>query len=112
MKPFTGPPLIPPVLTKKLSPFTFPPVPILDRLCSALLLPDDVLKASVLTVWIRLHEAAEGAVAEALPGVIRDRVCVLLLLTLSNASSPPLILSCLGKEKPLSLSELLFCCYK
>lgn len=84
-----------------------PPVPMLDHLCSALLHPDDGLKASVLTVWLRLHEAAQGAAAQALPAVLRDRVCVLLLQTLSNASSPPLIHSCVGEEKPPSLTELL-----
>ncbi|XP_075879735.1 meiosis inhibitor protein 1 isoform X2 [Nelusetta ayraudi] len=71
-------------------------VPMLDHLCSALLHPDDGLKASVLTVWLRLHEAAQGAAVQALPAVLRDRVCVLLLQTLSNASSPPLIHSCVG----------------
>lgn len=92
-----------------MSPFTFPPVPMLDHLCSALLHPDDALKASVVTVWLRLHEAAQGAVAQALPAAVRDRVCILLLQTLSNASSPSLINNCVGEEKPLCLSELLFC---
>lgn len=78
--------------------FTFALVPMLDHLCSALLHPDDALKASALTVWLRLHEAAQGAVAQALPTIVRDRVCVLLLQTLSNASSPLLINNCVGKK--------------
>lgn len=71
----------------------------LDHLCSALLYPDDALKASVLTVWLKLFETAEGSAVQSLPIVIRDRVCALLLQTLTNASSPPLINSCVGKEK-------------
>lgn len=84
--------------------FPFLSVPMLDQLCSALLHHDDALKSSVLTVWLRLHEAAQGAAAQALPTAVRDRLCVLLLQNLSNTSSPPLINNCVGEEKPLTFS--------
>uniref|UniRef100_A0A3Q3EBF3 Meiotic double-stranded break formation protein 1 n=1 Tax=Labrus bergylta TaxID=56723 RepID=A0A3Q3EBF3_9LABR len=67
---------------------------LLDHLCSALLYPDEVLKASVLYVWLRLFGTAGGLAAQSVPAAIRDRVCVLLLQTLANASSPLLINKC------------------
>nr|XP_020513548.1 meiosis inhibitor protein 1 [Labrus bergylta] len=69
---------------------------LLDHLCSALLYPDEVLKASVLYVWLRLFGTAGGLAAQSVPAAIRDRVCVLLLQTLANASSPLLINKCVG----------------
>ncbi|TKS91552.1 Meiosis inhibitor protein 1 [Collichthys lucidus] len=71
-------------------------VPMLDHLCSALLYPDEALKASGLYVWIKLFGTAGGSAAQSLPVAIRDRVCVLLLQTLANASSPQLINNCVG----------------
>ncbi|CAK6975184.1 LOW QUALITY PROTEIN: meiosis inhibitor protein 1 [Scomber scombrus] len=70
--------------------------PLLEHLCSALLYPDEGLKASILSVWLKLFRAAGGSAVQSLPGAIRDRVCILLLQTLSKASSPPLISSCVG----------------
>ncbi|KAG8006412.1 Meiosis inhibitor protein 1 [Nibea albiflora] len=71
-------------------------VPMLDHLCSALLYPDEALKASVLYVWLRVFGTAGGSAAQSLPIAIRDRVCILLLQTLANASSPQLINNCVG----------------
>nr|XP_020480653.1 meiosis inhibitor protein 1 isoform X2 [Monopterus albus] len=71
-------------------------VPLLDRLCSALLYPDEGLKASVLYVWLKLFRTAGGSAVRSLATVIRDRVCILLLQTLTNAGSPQLINSCAG----------------
>ncbi|XP_044036634.1 meiosis inhibitor protein 1 isoform X1 [Siniperca chuatsi] len=71
-------------------------VPLLEHLCTALLYPDDALKASVLYVWLKLFGTAGGSAAQSLPIPIRDRVCILLLQTLANASSPQLINNCVG----------------
>ncbi|XP_041813621.1 meiosis inhibitor protein 1 [Chelmon rostratus] len=70
-------------------------VPLLEHLCSALLHPDEALKASVLYVWLKLFGTAGGS-AQSLPIAIRDRVCILLLHTLANASSTQLINNCVG----------------
>ncbi|XP_067333647.1 meiosis inhibitor protein 1 [Channa argus] len=67
-------------------------VPLLENLCSALLYPDEALKASVLYVWIKLF----GSAAQSLPAVIRDRVCILVLQILNNAGSLQLINNCIG----------------
>ncbi|XP_071060008.1 meiosis inhibitor protein 1 [Pseudochaenichthys georgianus] len=69
-------------------------VPLLEQLCSALLYPDEALKASVLHVWLKLFGTAGGSAAQSLPPAIRDRVCVLLLQTLANAGSNQLINTC------------------
>ncbi|KAJ4920578.1 hypothetical protein JOQ06_016410 [Pogonophryne albipinna] len=69
-------------------------VPLLEQLCSALLYPDEALKASVLHVWLKLFGTAGGLAAQSLPPAIRDRVCVLLLQTLANAGSNQLINTC------------------
>ncbi|XP_055366740.1 meiosis inhibitor protein 1 isoform X3 [Betta splendens] len=71
-------------------------VPLLEHLCSALLYPDEMLKASVLYAWIQLFGAAGGSAAQSLPAAIRDRVCILLLQILADASSPQLINNCTG----------------
>ncbi|XP_037648034.1 meiosis inhibitor protein 1 isoform X3 [Sebastes umbrosus] len=71
-------------------------VPLLEHLCSAMLYPDEALKASALYVWIKLFGTAGGSVAQSLPSAIRERVCILLLQTLANASSPQLINNCVG----------------
>ncbi|KAM9843134.1 LOW QUALITY PROTEIN: meiosis inhibitor protein 1 [Aulostomus maculatus] len=71
-------------------------VPLLEHLCSAWLYPDERLKASVLCVWLKLFGAAGGLTAHSLPTAIRDRVCMLLLQTLANASSPQLINKSIG----------------
>ncbi|XP_029945117.1 meiosis inhibitor protein 1 [Salarias fasciatus] len=71
-------------------------VPFLDQLCSALLYPDEALRTSVLNVWIQLFGTPGGSAVQSLPSAIRDSVCVLLLHTLANASSPQLIGNCLG----------------
>ncbi|KAM9346022.1 meiosis inhibitor protein 1 [Symphorus nematophorus] len=71
-------------------------VPMLDHLCSALFYPDEALKASALYVWLKLFGTAGGLAAQSLPIAIRDRVCILLLQTLDNASSPQLINNCVG----------------
>ncbi|KAK9535506.1 hypothetical protein VZT92_007882 [Zoarces viviparus] len=70
--------------------------PLLEHLCSALLYPDEALKASVLYVWLKLFGTAGGSAAQSLPVAIRDRVCVLLLQTLAKASSPQLIKNSVG----------------
>ncbi|XP_040918945.1 meiosis inhibitor protein 1-like [Toxotes jaculatrix] len=69
-------------------------VPVLECLCSALLYPDEALKASAIHVWFKLFGTAGGLVAQSLPVAIRDRVCILLLRTLANAGSPQLINNC------------------
>lgn len=79
-----------------------PPVPLLEHLCSALLYPDEALKASVVFVWLKLFGTAGGSAAQSLPIAIRDRVCILLLQTLANASSPQLLNNCIGEKKHLS----------
>ncbi|KAM7372353.1 hypothetical protein PAMP_009527 [Pampus punctatissimus] len=71
-------------------------VPLLEHLCSALLYPDEGLKASVLYVWLKLFGTAGGSTAQSLPIAIRDRVCILLLQTLANASSHQLINNSVG----------------
>lgn len=80
-----------------------PPAPLLEHLCSALLYPDEGLKASVLSVWLKLFRAAGGSAVQSLPGAIMNRVCILLLQTLSKASSPLLISSCVGERNTYSL---------
>ncbi|XP_029998114.1 meiosis inhibitor protein 1 [Sphaeramia orbicularis] len=67
-------------------------VPLLEHLCSALLYPHEGLKASAFYVWLKLF----GTEAQALPSSIRDRVCILLLQALDNASSLQLITNCIG----------------
>ncbi|KAK5856667.1 hypothetical protein PBY51_008248 [Eleginops maclovinus] len=69
-------------------------VPLLEQLCSALLYPDEALKASVLHVWLKLFGTAGGSAALSMPPAIRDRVCVLLLQTFANAGSHRLITNC------------------
>ncbi|XP_077940747.1 meiosis inhibitor protein 1 isoform X2 [Gasterosteus aculeatus] len=70
--------------------------PLQEHLCSALLYPDEALKASVVYVWLKLFRTAGGSAAQSLPVAIRDRVCMLLLQTLANASSPNLTRNCVG----------------
>lgn len=72
-------------------------MPLLEHLSSALLYPDEGLKASVLHVWLKLFRAA-GGLAQSLPVAIRDRVCILLLQTFASASSPQLINNCVGER--------------
>uniref|UniRef100_A0A8C7GIS2 Meiosis inhibitor protein 1 n=1 Tax=Oncorhynchus kisutch TaxID=8019 RepID=A0A8C7GIS2_ONCKI len=74
-------------------------VPLLERLCSTLLYPDEGLKASVFYVWQRVWGA--GGAAQSLPSPLRDRVCVLLMQTLSHACSSQLTINCLGFLKQL-----------
>ncbi|XP_036798331.1 meiosis inhibitor protein 1 isoform X2 [Oncorhynchus mykiss] len=74
-------------------------VPLLERLCSTLLYPDESLKASVFYVWQRVWGA--GGAAQSLPSPLRDRVCVLLMQTLSHACSSQLTINCLGFLKQL-----------
>ncbi|XP_005468491.1 meiosis inhibitor protein 1 isoform X3 [Oreochromis niloticus] len=71
-------------------------VPLLDRLCSALLFPDEALKGAVVYVWLQLLGAPGGSAAQSLPSAVRDRVCNVLLKTLANASSPQLLRNCVG----------------
>ncbi|XP_026021469.1 meiosis inhibitor protein 1 isoform X4 [Astatotilapia calliptera] len=71
-------------------------VPLLDRLCSALLFPDEALKGAVVYVWLQLLGAPGGSAAQSLPSAVRDRVCNVLLKTLANASSPQLLRYCVG----------------
>lgn len=85
-----------------------PPVPMLEHLCSALLYPDEALKASVLYVWLKLFGTAGGSVAQSLPMAIRDRVCVLLLQTLANAASPQLINNCIGEKNICQLYTFVY----
>uniref|UniRef100_UPI003AAAD747 meiosis inhibitor protein 1 n=1 Tax=Centroberyx gerrardi TaxID=166262 RepID=UPI003AAAD747 len=77
-------------------------VPLLERLCSALLYPDEGLKTAVFYVWQRLYAAAGGSAAQSMPVAIRDRVCFLLLQTLANTGSPQLTINCLGLLKQLA----------
>lgn len=77
--------------------FSNPTVPMLEYLCSVLLHPNDALKTSVLYAWIKLLKTIPSSAAQSLPNVIRDRVCIVLLQTLTNASSPNLINNCVGK---------------
>ncbi|XP_053708876.1 meiosis inhibitor protein 1 isoform X3 [Synchiropus splendidus] len=68
-------------------------VPFLVKLCSALLESDEGLKASALYVWLQLFRSA-GLLPDMLPVTIRDRLCVLLLQTFDNATSPQLTSTC------------------
>lgn len=72
------------------------PVPLLERLCSTLLYPDEALKASVFYVWQRVW--ATGGAAQSLPSPLRDRVCMLLMQTLAHACSSQLTINCLGEN--------------
>ncbi|XP_055009057.1 meiosis inhibitor protein 1 [Boleophthalmus pectinirostris] len=67
-------------------------VPLLDLFCSTLLSPDEELKASIIFVWIKLF----GTTAAAVPVPIRDKMCILLLQTLTCAHSTTLITNCTG----------------
>ncbi|XP_016895773.1 meiosis inhibitor protein 1 isoform X1 [Cynoglossus semilaevis] len=69
---------------------------LLEHLCSALLYPDEALKASALYVWLQVFRAVGGSSAKSLPVAIRDRVCVLLRQTLANAGSAKLIKNSVG----------------
>ncbi|XP_075310508.1 meiosis inhibitor protein 1 [Odontesthes bonariensis] len=71
-------------------------VPLLDNLCSAMLYPDEALKTSVVCVWLQLLGKPGHTAAQSLPCATRDRLCVLLLQTFSNASSAQLIRNCAG----------------
>ncbi|KAL0992973.1 hypothetical protein UPYG_G00101690 [Umbra pygmaea] len=73
--------------------------PLLERLCSALLYPDEGLKASVFYVWLKLWGA--GGSGPSLPSPLRERLCVLLLQNLAHACSPQLTINCLGFLKEL-----------
>ncbi|XP_051904453.1 meiosis inhibitor protein 1 isoform X1 [Hippocampus zosterae] len=71
-------------------------VPLLERLCSVLLYPDEGVKASVLYVWLKLLGTSGGSTAQSLPVTIRDRVCVLLQQTFASATCPQLINNCIA----------------
>lgn len=76
-------------------------MPLLDRLCSALLFPDEALKGAVVYVWLQLLGAPGGSAAQSLPSAVRDRVCNVLLKTLANASSSQLLRDCVGEKNML-----------
>ncbi|MEQ2248593.1 hypothetical protein ILYODFUR_020618, partial [Ilyodon furcidens] len=69
-------------------------VPLLDLLCSALVYPDEVLKTSVVNVWLQLLRTSGDTGAQYLPIATRDRLCILLLQTLNSANSAQLIKNC------------------
>ncbi|XP_057673223.1 meiosis inhibitor protein 1 isoform X1 [Corythoichthys intestinalis] len=71
-------------------------VPLLDRLCSVLLYPDEEVKASVVYMWLKLLGTTGGSAAQSLPVTVRDRVCTLLIQTFANASHPQLINNCIA----------------
>ncbi|XP_037112099.1 meiosis inhibitor protein 1-like isoform X2 [Syngnathus acus] len=71
-------------------------VPLLERLCSILLYPDEEVKASVVYVWLKLLGSSGGSTAQSLPVTIRDRVCILLRQTFVNATCPQLINNCIA----------------
>ncbi|KAM9780402.1 LOW QUALITY PROTEIN: meiosis inhibitor protein 1 [Neosynchiropus ocellatus] len=70
-------------------------VPFLENLCTALLYPDEGLKASVFYVWLKLFRSAGRSAAHLLPVTVRNRVCLLLLQTFDHASSTQLISTCI-----------------
>ncbi|KAG5832454.1 hypothetical protein ANANG_G00291340 [Anguilla anguilla] len=73
--------------------------PLLEQLCAAFLFPDEALKSSVCYIF-RGVWGCEGA-GQSLPPALRDRLCALLLQTLSSASTPHLTVNCLGFLKQL-----------
>ncbi|KAJ8254328.1 hypothetical protein COCON_G00209400 [Conger conger] len=79
-------------------------VPLLEQLCVALQFPDEALKSSVCYIFIGVW-GYEGA-GQTLPPALRDRLCALLLQTLSSATTPHLTVNCLGfLRQLLRLSE-------
>ena len=91
------------------SPSLSPPAgPLLERLCSALLYPDEGLKTSLFYVWQRVCGAAGGSGgapfgALSLPGPLRERLCMQLLQTLEQACCPQLTINCLGETAHCSI---------
>lgn len=83
-------------------------MPLLNHLCSALLHPDETLKASLVNVWLQLLGAPGASAAKSLPAAVRDRLCVLLLQTLANADSPQLVRNSVGEKNRFYLFDVSF----
>ncbi|KAJ8387549.1 hypothetical protein AAFF_G00152450 [Aldrovandia affinis] len=73
--------------------------PLLEQLSTGLSFPDEALKSSVCYIFRGVWEWA--GVGQSLPLALRDRLCVLLLQTLSHACTPHLTINCLGFLKQL-----------
>lgn len=68
---------------------------VLECVCAALLLSDEEVKAAVCYVLLRIWSSA--AAIQMLPDTLRQRMCVLLLHTLSNTHTTALTVNCLGE---------------
>ncbi|XP_036407892.1 meiosis inhibitor protein 1 [Megalops cyprinoides] len=74
-------------------------IPLLEQLSAGLLFPDEALKSSVCYIFRGVWGCA--VTAQSVPPPLRDRLCALLLQTLSQACSPQLTINCLGFLKQL-----------
>ncbi|XP_067219481.1 meiosis inhibitor protein 1 [Chanodichthys erythropterus] len=72
---------------------------VLECVCAALLLSDEEVKAAVCYVLLRIWSSA--AAIQMLPDTLRQRMCVLLLHTLSNTHTTALTINCLGVVKQM-----------
>ncbi len=68
---------------------------VLECVCSALLVSDEDVKAAVCYVMFRIWSFS--AAVQTLPDTLRQRMCVLLLHTLSNTHTTALTVNCLGE---------------
>ncbi|XP_048013146.1 meiosis inhibitor protein 1-like [Megalobrama amblycephala] len=72
---------------------------VLECVCAALLLSDEEVKVAVCYVLLRIWSSA--AAIQMLPDTLRQRMCVLLLHTLSNTHTTALTVNCLGVVKQM-----------
>ncbi|XP_059420091.1 meiosis inhibitor protein 1-like isoform X1 [Carassius carassius] len=72
---------------------------VLECVCSALLVSDEDVKAAVCYVMFRIWSSS--AAVQTLPDTLRQRMCVLLLHTLSHTHTTALTVNCLGVVKQM-----------
>uniref|UniRef100_A0A9J8C784 Meiosis inhibitor protein 1 n=1 Tax=Cyprinus carpio carpio TaxID=630221 RepID=A0A9J8C784_CYPCA len=72
---------------------------VLECVCSALLVSDEDVKAAVCYVMFRIWSFS--AAVQTLPDTLRQRMCVLLLHTLSHTHTTALTVNCLGVVKQM-----------
>ncbi|XP_039535133.1 meiosis inhibitor protein 1 isoform X3 [Pimephales promelas] len=72
---------------------------VLECVCAALLLSDEDVKAGVCYVLLRIWSSASAV--QMLTDTLRQRMCVLLLHTLSNTHTTALTVNCLGVVKQM-----------
>ncbi|KAI7804087.1 putative meiosis inhibitor protein 1 [Triplophysa rosa] len=72
---------------------------VLECVCAGLLVSDEEVKVAVCYVLFRIWSSASAV--HKLPNTLRDKMCVLLLHTLSNTQTTALTINCLGVLKQM-----------